>query len=167
MATSKAYVVGETAITFLASGGDVAFTNTSLGAGAGRQSAQHDFGASARALLYNWRAFIQFATAPVVGETLDIYIKTADAGNTHLDNDDGTGDAALSAEDKLRNLQYIGSITVDEASLTPEFSASGTVPIYSRFINIVFFNDTADALSSTAAEHGFILDPVVIQGQDT
>ena len=164
--TSKAYLAApEAAITFLSSTGTVVHTLTSLASAAGRQSAQHDFGASARAFIFEWRAWCQFATAPVVGDSVDWYYKTSDG--THLDNDDGTGDAAVSAEDKLKNLKYIGSIIVDEASLTPEFSASGVIAIYHRYIHIVAFNNTADALSATALEHGFSLTPLSIQGQDT
>ncbi len=165
MATSKAYLLPETAITFKDSAGTVVFTCTSVASGAGRQSAQHDFGTGAHAFLFNWTAYVQFATEPVVDEVIDVYLKTSEG--THIDNDDGTGDAAVSAEDKLKNLQHIGSIVVDEASVTPEFSASGVVAIYNKIVQVVFFNKTADALSSTASECGFILDPKSIQGQAT
>lgn len=163
--TSKAYQLDETALEFKASAGDVVFTCTSLAASAGRQSAEHDLGAAARAYAYEWRAYCQFATAPVVGETVDVYLKTSDG--THDDNDDGASDAAVSAEDKLKNLKYMGSIVVDEASATPEFSASGVVQITSRYMQVVFWNATADALSATAAEHGLSLKPFSIQGQAT
>jgi hypothetical protein len=165
MATSKAYYLPETKHEFLASGGDVVLTLTSLGAGAGRQSANLDFGAGAQPFMFRWRAWVKFATAPVVGETIDIYIKTNDG--THYDNDDGTGDAAVSAEDKLKNLQLIGSIVVDEASATPEFSASGTVAIFEPYLQLVFWNATANALSSTAADHGAYLKEIPVQGQAT
>lgn len=153
----------ETEITWKSTGGSELLTLTSVGAGAGRQGALHDFGAGPRARKFRWVAFVKFATNPVIGETVDIYIKHAwseTSTATHPDNDDGTGDADLSAEDKLRNLQYIGSIEVDEVSTTPEFVASGIVTIGSRHAAPVFFNDTADALSSTAADHGFELKAV-------
>ena len=73
MATSKAYYLPETKHEFLASGGDVVLTLTSLGAGAGRQSADLDLGASAQPFMFRWRAWVKFATAPVVGETIDLY----------------------------------------------------------------------------------------------
>ena len=165
MATSKAYYLPETKHTFLASAGDVVFTQTSLASGAGRQSAQLDLGAGAQPPLFRWRAWVQFATAPVVGETVDFYLKTSDG--THLDNDDGVGDIAVSAEDKLLNLRYIGSITVDEASATPEFSSSGVISVYDRYAHIVCWNSTADALSATATEHGFSLEEIPLQGQAT
>lgn len=157
----------ETAITFTDTGStpDNVITLTSLATVSGRQSAQHDFGTSARAYQFNWRAYVQFATAPVVGETVDIYVKTSDG--THADNDDGTGDLAVSAEDKLKNLQYIGSISVDEAVADIEMVASGTVNLTHRYVQVVFWNATVDSLTATASEHGFILEPVVAQGQAT
>lgn len=163
--TSKLAQVEETAITFLASGGTVIFTPTSLATVSGRQSAQHDFGVSARTYEFAWRAFIQFSTTPVVGETIDIYIKTSDG--THVDNDDGTGDLAVSSIDKLNNLTYIGSITVDEAATAVEMVKSGVITLRQRFAQVVFFNSTVDTLSSTAADNGFILTPIPSQGQDT
>lgn len=153
------YRARETAITWRNTGGTAAITLTSLAAGAGRQGAMYDRGAAtdvARRLV--WRAFMKFATAPVVGEVIEIYLKTGDG--THFDNDDGTGDAAVSAEDKLRNLKFLGVIEVDEASATPEFSASGEVEVSARQIAPVFWNRTADDFSSTAADHGFDLVPV-------
>ena len=154
-----------TSLDFIASGGDAALTLTSLASDAGRQSAEYDRGTGDLDQLYEWRAYCQFATTPVVGETVDIYLKTSDG--THDDNDDGAADAALSAEDKLKNLHYMGSIVVDEASATPEFSASGTVNINARYIQVVVENSTADALSSTASEHGVILTPIIAKDDGT
>ena len=163
--TSKAYQLAETNITWLNTGGSELLTLTSVAAGAGRQGALHDFGVAAFARDYNWRAYVKFATAPVVGEAIEIWWKSSDG--THPDNDDGTGDITVSAEDKLKNLKFLGSIIVDEASLTPEFVASGFVNLSHRHGSPVFWNRTADALSATATDHGFILTPVPMQGQDT
>lgn len=163
--TSKAYQVDETALQWLASAGDELLTLTSLASGAGRQGARHDFGASAKAREYTWRAWVKFATTPVVGEVIDIYWISSDG--SHPDNDDGTGDAAVSAEDKLRGLTKIGRIVVDEASTTPEFTGKGEFEIFERYGHPVFWNRTADALSATAGDHGFKLTPIPMQGQDT
>ena len=160
---SKAYIAQETAITFQSSGGTVAFTPTSLATVSGRQSAQHNFGTSARAPNFAWRAYVQFSTAPVLGETIDIYAKTSDG--THDDNDDGTGDIAVSSVEKLRNLQYLGSIVVDESTADIEMVGSGSVYLPHQYFNVVFWNATADALTATATEHGFILTPVPFEGQ--
>ncbi len=157
---SLIYQVNESTITFRASGGSAVFTPTSLAAGAGRQGALHDLGSADRARWFHWRAFTKFITTPVVGEIIRLYLKTSDG--TNPDNDDGTGDAAVSAEDKLRNLHYIGRIVVDEASTTPTFVASSLIPIAisAQHVAPVWWNETADALSSTAADHGFDLLPV-------
>lgn len=142
---------------------DAIFEVDGLASGAGQQSAQHDFGVAARSALFEWRAFVQFATAPVLGETVDIYLKTAGSSasaTAHPDNDDGTGDAAVSAEDKLRNLHFIGSIVVDEAVANIEMVASGIVEIRARAVQVVFWNATADALTTDVNENGFMLTPV-------
>jgi hypothetical protein len=155
---SLIYVQPETAITWRNTAGTAVLTLTSVAASAGRQGALHDFGAlTARSRRYEWRAFVKFATAPVVGDIIDIYLKTGDG--THRDNDDGTGDAAVSSVNKLRNLVWIGAIEVDEASTTPEFSASGEIEVSAREVAPVFWNGTADALSATAGDHGFDLTP--------
>ena len=167
MATSKAYLAApETAVTFTQSGGTVAADFDTVSAGAGHQSAQHDFTDGARAYVYRWRAYTTMATNAVVGESIDWYYKSGLTASTRLDNDDGTGDIALSAEDKLKNLHYIGSIIMDEVSQT-EMVASGTIAIYERFVNIVMFNNTADATDATANLTGFVLTPLSIQGQAT
>jgi len=157
----------EAALDWLSSTGDEVITLTSLGVGAGRQGALHDFGVAARAQEFVWRAWVIFATAPVVGEVVRLYLKTSDG--SHPDNDDGDtegdNDAAVSAEDKLKNLTFIGNIIVDEASATPEHVASGVISIPERYAGPVFWNATADALSATALDHGFSLTPVPMEVQ--
>lgn len=143
---------------------DAIFEVDGLGSGAGQQSAQYDFGVDARSRRFEWRAFVQFATAPQVGETVDIYLKTAgssDSATAHPDNDDGTGDSAVSDSDKLSNLQYLGSVVVDEAVANVEMVASGHVEINARAVQVVWFNRVVgDALTSDVDENGFMLTPV-------
>lgn len=160
---NEIYVVPETALTWLASGGDNALTLTSLGGTAGRQGALDDFGTAARSRKFMWRAYVKFSAAPTVGLRIGIFWKTSDG--THPDNDDGTGDIAVSAADKLLNLRQLGSIIVDEASSTPEFVASGEFEFSARYGAPVFWNYTGTNLSATAADHGFILTPVPDQIQ--
>lgn len=147
---------------------DAAFEVHNLASGAGRQSAQLDLGEGAVAALYEWRAFIQFGAAPVLTETVDIYLKTAGssaAATTHPDNDDGTGEAAVSAVDKVSNLHYLGSIVVDEAVADIEMVASGEVFITARAVQVVFWNATADILTNDVDENGFMLSPVPMEIQ--
>ena len=170
--TNKVYQIGESDITWLSSGGSAVLTLTSLAAGAGRQGARHDFGVitTARAHLFDWWFFCKFATAPVVGEQIDIYWKGYHQGGTHAMNDDGNTDAAVSAQDKLKNLIFLGSLIVDEASATPEFAVGNhSEPVWlpHRYGMPVIWNATTDALSATATDHGFILTPVIPQAQNT
>lgn len=142
---------------------DYAFEMHNIAAAAGRQSAHWDRGVAAMPAIYEWRAFIQFATAPVIPETVDFYLKTS--GNSasatiHPDNDDGTGSIAVSAEDKLNNLHYLGSIVVDQATADIEMVASGTVYLTARGINVVMWNSTADALTNDVDENGFYMTPM-------
>ena len=142
---------------------DYAFEMHNIASGAGRQSAHWDRGVAATPALYEWCAFVQFATAPVLGETVDFYLKPSgsDASATaHPANDDGTGDIAVSAEDKLRNLQWIGSIVVDEAVADREMVARGAVYLTARGYNVVMWNSTADALTNDVDENGFYMTPI-------
>lgn len=164
---NKNYVVTETTKWFVpavaAQAEDAIFEVDGLGAGAGRQSAQLDLLTTARSQFYEWRAFVQFATAPVIGEAVRIYLKTAGSSSSatvHPDNDDGTGDLAVSAEDKLRNLHFIGNIIVDEAAINIEMVGSGIVEIRARAIQVVFWNGTVDTLTTDVDENGFMLTPV-------
>jgi hypothetical protein len=162
--TSKAYLLPETAIDF-SSAGDVTFTPTSLAADSIRYSNQKNFGTTARAYAFNWRAHTKVGTGLVVGEAVDIYAKTSDG--TDEDNDEGTSDATSTDTDKLKNLKYIGSITVDEAVTSTKHVGSGVVQLTHRYFQVVWHNNTTGALSATAGDHGFSLEPIAIQGQAT
>ena len=142
---------------------DAAFEVHNLAASAGRQSAQIDLGEGAVAGWYEWRAFVQFADTPVLGEMVRVYLKTAgssDSATAHPDNDDGTSEGAVSAEDKLNNLHLLGNIVVDEAAANVEMVASGYIYIAARAVQVVFWNGTADALTNDVNENGFMLSPV-------
>lgn len=145
------------------SGGDYVITLNNLAAGAGRQGAVHDFGVAARAPRFAWRLGVEFETAPVVGEYVGIFAKTSDG--TDPDNDDGTGDAAVSAEDKLKNLTQIGSLIVDEAVVDVQMAASGLVLLPHRYFQPVIWNYAADNLQATANINVFTLAPVAYEVQ--
>lgn len=157
MAATKIYQHDETALTWLASGGTEAFTPTSLATTAGRQGALHDFGTSARSRLFAWRAWLKPGGTRVVSESVRVYLKTSDG--SHPDNDDGTGDIALSSSDKLRNLRQLGAIVIDENAAV-EMVASGFIEVAARYAGPVWYNASANTLSATAADFGFSLTPV-------
>jgi hypothetical protein len=98
----------------------------------------------------------------VVGEAVRVYLKTSDG--TSPDNDDGTGDIAVSAADKLRNLRQIGAIVIDENAAVP-MVASGFIEVAARYVAPLFWNGTANSLSATAADFGFSLTPVPDEAQ--
>lgn len=145
------------AIVWDSAGTTALFTPTSLGAAAGRQGAHYDFTTGARARRYVWRAWIKPGATRVVGERVEIYLKTSDG--THHDNDDGTGDIAVSAQDKVRNLQPLGVIQIDENAAV-EMVTSGDIEISARWVAPVFWNASANSLSATAGDFGFSLTPV-------
>lgn len=147
-----------TAISWTDTTGTYAMTLNNLAASAGRQGAIHDFGTAARSFLFAWRAWFQAATTPVVAEVARVYIKTSDG--TSPDNDDGTGDIALSSTDKLRNLWHIGNVVVDEAATGVTFVKSGLVWLPQRYVMPVIYNATADNFVATNNINGFSLTPV-------
>lgn len=162
MTASKILQHDETPITWLASGGTETFTPTSLGSAAGRQGALHDFGTAARSDLFVFRAWIKPGGTRVVGQVIEVYLKTSDG--TSADNADGTGDAAVSAQDKLRNLRQIGVIQIDK-NAADLMVCSGRVAISARYGAPVFWNATANTLSTTAGDYGFSLTPVPLEAQ--
>ncbi len=161
---NKILKVDETTITWRNTSGTELFTPTSLASGAGRQGALHDFGvgSTARSRRYMWRAFLIPGATRVVGEVINVYWKTSDG--THPDNDDGTGDIAVSADDKLRNLKQIGQIVIDENAAV-EMVDHGEFEFSERHAAPVFWNATANSLSTTAGDFGFDLTPVPSEAQ--
>ncbi len=152
-----------TTLSWKDSGGDYAMTLQNLATVAGRQGAVHDFGVAARSPRFAWRFGCEFETAPVVGEVVRIYAKTSDG--TDPDNDDGTGDIAVSAENKLKNLTHIGTLIVDEAVADVQMAASGFIILPHRYFMPVVWNATADNLQNTANINVFTLTPVPIEIQ--
>jgi len=161
---NRQYINEEAAITWHDSAGTYAMTLNNLPAGTGRQGAIHDFGVAARALEYVARFWFTAATTPVVDETVRIYAKTSDG--THPDNDDGTGDIAVSAEDKLLNLgNPILVVKVDEAALSVEFVKSDRIFLPARYFMPVSWNGTADNFEASANVSGFSLTAVPYEMQ--
>lgn len=160
---NKIYTAPETAITFLASGGTVTFTPTSLANGAGRVSAQHDRGASSRATRFEWRAYCKAAAALTAGVALEIYLATSDGSK--VDGNVGTADAAVSDANKRYNLLPIGAIVADSTTNGEVQHASGIIEVSARFLSVVWWNAFGQALTGTAGDHGFSLMPMPYEVQ--
>ena len=157
---NKVYIAAETAITWTNSGGDeILDLGTTGGAADGvRIGARHDFGAASRSEWYEWRMVIDgFDTAPVVGESVDIYIATSDG--TNADGNASTTDADGATND-LPNFHFIGSAIVQTTTAGNNLVVSGIVRIVARYAQPVIHNNTADKLLSTADAHKFILTPI-------
>ena len=151
-----------TVITWDDTGTTHAFTLANLAAsGNGRQGVEHDFGVAAVPQLFMWMAYVQWETNAVVGDTVDIYLKTSPDGAKY-DNDDGDGtDIAVSAENKLKNLWVLGSIVADEVALVHMQTSGGPILIGAEKVAPVFWNASADNLITPATtESGFRLVPV-------
>jgi hypothetical protein len=162
---NKVYINPETLLSFGSEGTDDADWSTeSITNNAGRQSAMYDLGVGPRALRYAFRFYTQFQATPTLGAALRVYMKTAgpedSATPAHPDNDDGTGDAAVSAIDKLNNLHHIGSVIVDEAAANVEMVVSGIIEIPNRHVGFVFWNASGATVTTDVAETKLELVPL-------
>ena len=165
MAAGDILISEGTSVTFQATGGDYACTLTSLAAGTGQQSAGHDNGAAPRTNLYRLECKFQtVGTGTTVGESIDVYLKTSN-DNVNWDNDDAPGDAALSSTDKLLNLTHVASVILDEVTADIPLQKTVTFSTNARYVAFVVVNNTAAALTATAAEHVLTLTPLTYQGQ--
>jgi hypothetical protein len=160
---NKVYIAEETSKTWTDTGGDYVMDLGSLAADAVRVGAQGDLGAAPRADQYSWKLVIDgFDTAPVVGETVDLYLAFSDG--TNVDGDVGTSDAAGSTDD-LPNLLFLGAASVQTTTAGDNLIISGVCQITQRYVSPVIHNNTADALLGTADSHKFILTPVPAEVQ--
>ena len=142
---NKVYINPEARVRWRETGGTETLTLNNLGFGAGRNGAIHDWGAAPRAGRYYFKFVVQFDTAPVLAETVRLYIREGGL-ETSIEsptNDDGTGDVALSSEDKLRNLKLVGVLQVDEAAANIVTSIEGYFETSAQHFGPTVFNDSA------------------------
>jgi len=149
---------------------DADWSTESIADGGGRQSAQFDLGrasAGARVNRFLWRFFCQLqATTPVVGQAINVYLKTSDESNAHPDESEaGTGDAAFDDENDLVNLHFLGSAIVTVASANIEFVASGIVEIDQRHVQAVLSNQSGASITADVAETKLQLVPCPYEAQ--
>lgn len=162
---NELYLAAGTKNKFDAAATDVALTLTSLGAGAGRISAQKDWGVAPRAYLYDGMIEYVPATTAVVGEVVRVYIVEApDHDATAVAGDLGTSDAAVSAEDLLRNCKLVGVLQVDTAD-TGIMRAFFEFESFARYFSVLVWNGTADAFSATSTASFVEIQPKAVQGQ--
>ena len=160
---NKTYVARETALTFKDSTGDVALGLNNLAAGVARISAQKDLGAGSTPFTYEVRAVIEFETAPVVGEVVDLYLVTSDG--TDPDGQEGTSDANVGNNNSLDNMTRIGPVVVTSTDADHQMTASFQIRIPTRYFSIVVHNNTADNLQATANTSWVIVTPIPLELQ--
>jgi hypothetical protein len=141
----------------------------SLLAGEARESNKFDFGAT-RARQYSVMAAIEWATAPVAGETVDFYLAfspnatPANANPGGVSGSDGayTGYAS-NLDDSLEQLMYIGSMVVTvQATTIVQIALIGIFSAIEQYATLVVVNKSAaDNLHNDAVEMSVLLTPIV------
>lgn len=162
--TNKIYINPETTITWLNTGGDLDMDLGGLAADAVQMGAYSDRGAAARSQDYAFELLIDgFDTAPVVGESVDLYFAQSNA-TTNFDGNPTTDPTAVAegvmTVNQLRNTMFVGSAIVYSTTAADELKITGVVRLTSRFISPVVHNNTADVLLGTADAHSLILTPI-------
>lgn len=158
---NKVLAQQETSLTWTDTGGDYALDLGSLAAAAVRAGTEGDLGTFPNSRLYRWKLVIDgFDTAPVVGETVDLYLAFSEDGTQATRDGDLSGTDGASSTVVLPNLLFLGSASVQTTTAADELVTSGVVSISSRYVTPVVHNNTADALLGTSDAHKFILTPV-------
>ncbi len=153
-----------TPIVWSDSGADLAMTLNNLAAGAARIGARKDQGAGAVDELFEVRLTVQFATAPVIGETVPVYVSTSDG--TEEDGQEGTADALIGTVESLKNMKHIGTLLVTSTDTTHDMTASFAARILTRYFSPVVYNNTADNLTASANVSEITFTPIVPQSAD-
>lgn len=155
-----------TAFTFKSTGGSALWTPTSLANGAGRLSTQLDLGASPRAYKFQWRLVLKFVATPSVGFLVRPYLLEAgSAATTYQDGIIGLTDAAIATEAiSMYAGKLLGPCGIQTAGTAFQVW-SGRCKIQSRYVSLMLWNASGAALSATATDHEFRLEPVNDQVQ--
>lgn len=164
--SSKVYVNQESTNRFrpaAAGGGGTNLEVTSLASDQGYSSAQKTLASGARACEYEWRGKIVLSSPGTVGQNVQIFLATSDG--TNVDGAVNTSGASITDKNLLRNLQYIGSLTVDQTGSNITLVSSGLCYIYSRYFQVVVWNGTDTSFSGTASDHVFTFTPSPFESQ--
>lgn len=138
-------------VTWSSSGATKVLTATSVANGAGRLGDRHDWGSGVVDRWYEWQVRFKVASAPTVGNVLRFYLATGRDG-TYSAGNLGTTDAAVSAEDLLRNTAFVDAIEIDEASSAKVFVKRGLLFLRARYVSPILWNATGVALSATGTD---------------
>lgn len=159
---NKVYTQEETSIEWTDTGGDAALDLGTTGGDADgvRAGTEYDLGAAPRADRFRWKLVIDgFDDAPVVGETVDVYLAFSEDATQATRDGDLSGTDGDSSTVVLPNLLFLGSAVVQTITAGNELIVSGEVSILAQYVTPVVHNNTADKLLSTSDAHKFILTP--------
>ncbi len=120
---------------------------------------------------YEWEMEIDgFTAAPVVGETVDLYL--AQGSTTTLFDGQVTSNPTDTVDtptgpttDMLKNMMYAGSAVVISTASGDELLARGVGRFTNRYFFPVLHNNTANILASSADAHKITMTPIFYQGQ--
>jgi hypothetical protein len=162
--TSKVYVTTEPSKLFAdaAQAEDATWTLTGLISGAGRISARLDLGATTHAAFYRVRCHFQLTGTNIPGDTLEIYAATSDG--TNPDGELGTADGALVSV-KRNNLVWVGNLITDQVTTDTTMTASWTVMLLDRYVQLGIWNASTLPLRTSTAVHGCTLTPAPLEQQ--
>ncbi len=166
---NKIYIQQETSVSWLVTGGDelMDLGSTNGAADGVEVGAYHNWGVAPRSADYMWVIDIDgFDTAPVIGETVDLYVAVSEDA-TLWSGPEAPSDAARGAgnTDRLPNLLYVGSATVRSITAGDNVVASGRVHIPQQYFAVVVHNNTADKLLSTSDAHRVRFTPIPLEVQ--
>lgn len=163
--SNNIYIVDQTVITFKESGGTYLWTPKNVANNAGRVAAQADLGAT-RPQWYRWHFLTKFQTA-TIGNIVRLYLMRAStAATTYQDGGGAVGvsDAAVASEATVSSTGLLlGPLVVHSAAGANSWS--GTVRLTARYVSPLIFNVSGVALTNTAGDHEFRLEPINDQVQ--
>jgi hypothetical protein len=119
------------------------FNPSNLPAGSGHNSTLYDLGPGPRTTLFEWRSVAQLSGGSGnPGTSVEQYLACSNDG-TLIDGMIPGVDSGLQNPDQRRNLDFMGALTEDGNST---LVSSGRVHIFSRYVSVVWWNSTPNAL---------------------
>ena len=149
---------------------------TSLAAGAARQGAKADLGAT-RAAKYNVLVAIEFvgSSGTLSGEEVDIHFAfspSATAGNANPGGTTGTdaaytGTAGDSLADSVLQLELAGTlVTTSDDTTVVQYQKVGEIFATGRYVSPVLVNNATGAFVADAVEMYIALEPIIDEFQN-
>lgn len=151
---------------------DASIDLTGLSSGAARQSSSATLPTNQDLEWEVW-LILEFATVPVSGETVDLYMGSSPASGVWPGGMSGSdaaysGTAADSLDDSLKQLDYVGSmVCTSDATATVQIQKVGVIPAPTMAeLAFVVDNNTSDNMHSDAVEIAIVLIGRDVEVQD-